>query len=353
MKKEKDSRINAKYLPIKEYALMFFILAAFNGFHMWIYLTLLQQGIMEFNTILGVILLMLFVMFTAVLATVITGFVRYRTLTRPLEKLSRAARNITKGDLSIRITPLRTDGKKDFVEVLFDDFNTMAGEIAFINNNLQELVSEKTAKVTKLQESILRTMAGMVEYRDYLTGGHICRTQHTVKLLLDEIKKQGLFADIIDKWDISLILQSTQLHDVGKIAINDNILKKPGPLTTEEFDEMKKHVIYGLRIIERIETESGESDLLKYAKIFALTHHEKWDGSGYPNNLCGERIPLQGRIMAVADVYDALISERPYKKAFSHEEAVKIISEGKGTQFDPVLVDLFVKINKLFDGNSL
>ena len=347
MKKEKDSRINAKYLPIKEYALMFFILAAFNGFHMWIYLTLLQQGIMEFNTVLGIILLMLFVMFTAALATAITGILRNRTLTRPLEKLSKAARNITKGDLSIRITPLRTDGKKDFVEVLFDDFNIMAGELAFINNNLQELVSEKTAKVTKLQESILKTMAGMVEYRDNLTGGHIGRTQHIVKLLLDEIKKQGLYADTIDKWDIFLILQSTQLHDVGKIAINDSILKKPGPLTTEEFDEMKKHVLYGLRIIERIETESGESELLKYAKIFALTHHEKWDGSGYPNDLSGEKIPLQGRIMAIADVYDALISDRPYKKAMTHEEAVKIITDGKGTHFDPTLTDLFLNIEPI------
>ena len=110
---------------------------------------------------------------------------------------------------------------------------------------------------------------------------------------------------------------------------------------------MKNHVIYGLRIIERIETESGESELLKYAKIFALTHHEKWNGTGYPNNLSGEKIPLHGRIMAVADVYDALISERPYKKAMTHEEAVKIIIDGKGTHFDPVLIDLFINIEPI------
>jgi len=272
---------------------------------------------------------------------------RHITLTRPLNKLSKAARDIKKGDLSVRITPLRTDGKKDFVEVLFDDFNTMTSELAFVNNNLQELVNEKTAKVTKLQESILKTMANMVEYRDNLTGGHISRTQHTVKLLLEEIRKQEIYADIIDNWDISLILQSTQLHDVGKIVIIDNILKKPGPLTDEEFSEMKNHVIYGLRIIERIETDSGESDLLKYAKIFALTHHEKWDGSGYPNRLSGDKIPLHGRIMAIADVYDALISERPYKKAMTHDEAIKIITEGRGTHFDPVLIDLFLKIEPI------
>jgi len=348
MKKEKDSRIDLKRKnSIKEYMLMFITCAALSGFNMWIYQELNKINHFETNTILSIIILMVNVMFMAFIATVITNKIRYRTWILPIEKLSEAARNITKGDLSIRITPLRTDGKKDFVEVLFDDFNIMAGELAFINNNLQELVSEKTTKVTKLQESILKTMTGMVEYRDNLTGGHIGRTQHTVKLLLDEIKKQGFFTDTIDKWDISLILQSTQLHDVGKIAINDSILKKPGPLTNEEFDEMKKHVLYGLRIIERIETESGESDLLKYAKIFALTHHEKWDGSGYPNGLCGEKIPLQGRIMAVADVYDALISDRPYKKAMTHEEAVKIITDGKGTHFDPILTDLFLNIEPI------
>ena len=347
MKKEKDLRINSRYVPFRLYALLFFLLAAFNGFHMWIYLTLEQQGVLKTNTTLGVNLLMIFVMFSAAVLTVIIGFFREQTLSRPLKKLGDAARDIAKGDFSVRITPLRTDGKKDFVEVLFDDFNTMTGELAFINNNLQNLIDEKTKKVTKLQESILKTMAGMVEYRDHLTGGHIGRTQHTVNLLLCEIKKQGLYPDIVNNWDISLILQSTQLHDVGKIAISDNILKKPGPLTPEEYDEMKKHVLYGLGIIERIETESGESDLLKYAKIFALTHHEKWDGSGYPNNLSGEKIPLHGRIMAIADVYDALISERPYKKAMTHEDAVKIITDAKGTHFDPALIDLFAGIEPI------
>ena len=347
MKNEKDLRINASDVPIKLYALLFLLLAAFNGFHMWIYLTIKQEGIMDENTTFGIILLMFFVMFSAAVLTAVIGVIREQTLSRPLKKLGNAAREIARGDFTVRITPLREDGRKDFVEVLFDDFNAMTGELAFINNNLQNLIDEKTKKVTKLQESILNTMAGMVEYRDNLTGGHIGRTQHTVNLLLDEIKKQGLFAETVNSWDVSLILQSVQLHDVGKIAISDNILKKPGPLTNEEYDEMKKHVVYGIRIIERIETESGESDLLKYAKIFALTHHEKWDGSGYPNNLSGEKIPLQGRIMAIADVYDALISERPYKKAFTHEETVRIITEGKGTHFDPVLIDLFSGIEPI------
>lgn len=344
---KKDNRVNARYVPIKLYGFLFLLLSAFNGFHMWIYQTLEKNGVLEVNTALAINLLMLFVMFSAAIVTVLIGLIRDRLLTRPLKKLGDAARDIAKGDFSVRITPIRSDGKKDFVEVLFDDFNSMTSELSFINKNLHALVNEKTIKVVKLQESILKTMSNMVDYRDNFTGGHICRTQHTVKLLLDEIKEQGLFTDTVKSWDISLILQSAQLHDVGKIVIGDHILKKPGPLTSDEYDEMKKHVFYGLNIIERIETESGESELLKYAKIFALTHHEKWDGLGYPNNLSEEKIPLQGRIMAIADVYDALVSERPYKKAMTHEEAVKIIIDGKGTHFDPVLIDLFMDIEPI------
>ena len=165
---------------------------------------------------------------------------------------------------------------------------------------------------------------------------------------MDEIKKQDLFSEIVNKWDINLLLQSAQLHDIGKIGISDQILKKPGSLTKEEFEEMKKHAIIGYKIIERIERDSGESELLNYAKIFALNHHENWDGTGYPNGLKGNKIPLEGRIMAIIDVYDALVSERPYKKAFTHEEAIKIITDGKNTQFDPVLIDVFLGIKDKF-----
>jgi len=221
----------------------------------------------------------------------------------------------------------------------------LTARIISINENLQNIVEERTKKIVKLQNSILKTMSNLVEYRDFVTGEHIERTQHGVSLLLSEIKRQKLFAEIIDDWDINLILQSVQLHDVGKIAISDLILNKPTELTKEEYEEMKKHAVFGFKIIERIEADSGESELLNHAKIFALTHHEKWDGTGYPHGLHGNNIPLQGRIMAVADVYDALISDRPYKKAFPHEEAVQIMIDGKGTQFDPVLIDLFVEIN--------
>ncbi|MDR2019459.1 MAG: HD domain-containing protein [Treponema sp.] len=152
----------------------------------------------------------------------------------------------------------------------------------------------------------------------------------------------GIYRDILDTWDINLFLQSSKLHDVGKIAIRDSILLKPGPLTREEFEEMKKHTVFGETVIEKIQQNARESIFLTHARIMAGTHHEKWDGTGYPRGLAGSNIPLQGRLMAFVDVYDALISDRPYKKAFPPEEAVKIISDGCGTQFDPELKNVFL-----------
>jgi len=216
-------------------------------------------------------------------------------------------------------------------------------ELQYFNENLQKMVEEKTQSVIELQNALLKTMAELVECRDDITGGHIERTQRGIKILLEEIEKSGIYREKTKGWNMNLLLQSCQLHDVGKISISDNILKKPGKLTDEEFNEMKKHTSFGEQIIEKIETLAKESDFLDYAKIFAASHHEKWDGSGYPRGLKGEKIPLLGRIMAIADVYDALTSERHYKKAFSHEEAVRIITEGSGTQFDPALVDVFTR----------
>jgi putative two-component system response regulator len=217
-------------------------------------------------------------------------------------------------------------------------------ELKNFNDNLQKMVEDKTKTVLELQDAILKTVADLVESRDDITGGHIERTQRGVALLVEALEGHPAYGREIAAWDIKLLLQSSQLHDVGKIAISDRILQKPGRLTPEEFDEMKKHTAFGGRIIEKIEAATSASDFLKYAKIFARTHHEKWDGTGYPLGLKGEDIPIQGRIMALADVYDALVSERPYKKAFTHGEAVKIIQEARGTHFDPVLADIFITV---------
>ncbi|GBU29443.1 two-component system response regulator [Treponema sp. R8-4-B8] len=227
-----------------------------------------------------------------------------------------------------------------------------AAELKNFNDNLQKMVEEKTLNVLELQNALLKTMAELVECRDDITGGHIERTQRGIKILLEEIEKNGIYQEETKGWDKNLLIQSCQLHDVGKISIEDNILKKPGKLDTKEFEEMKKHSSFGEQVIEKIETLAKESEFLIYAKIFAASHHEKWDGTGYPRGLQGNAIPLLGRIMAIADVYDALTSERPYKKAFTHEEAVRIITEGSGSQFDPVLVELFARNSQKFKHSS-
>jgi len=242
--------------------------------------------------------------------------------------------------------------KRIEVHLLVEDqkkiLESQAAALQNFNNNLQIMVKEKTRDILELKNALLKTMAEMVECRDDITGGHIERTQHGIKIILEEIEQSNIYSNETKSWDLDLLLQSCQLHDVGKISIDDNILKKPGKLTDSEFELMKKHATFGEQIIEKIQTLAKESDFLKYAKIFAANHHEKWDGSGYPRGLKGDQIPLLGRIMAIVDVYDALISERPYKKAFSHEEAVRIIREGSGKQFDPTLVEVFIRKAELF-----
>jgi putative two-component system response regulator len=169
-----------------------------------------------------------------------------------------------------------------------------------------------------------------------------------MRILLTAGIKAGLWGPEASKWDIELICQSSQLHDVGKIAISDSILKKPGMLTYEEFTAMQRHVAHGVGFIEHLEDGEAYSAFLHYAKTFVEFHHEKWDGTGYLRGISGEDIPLFGRLMAIVDVYDALTSERPYKKIFSHEEAVRIIRDGKGKHFDPMLVNLFEEVAEQF-----
>ena len=144
------------------------------------------------------------------------------------------------------------------------------------------------------------------------------------------------------------LIRSAPLHDVGKVGVPDHILLKHGPLTAEEFDEMKKHTQYGKRVIDAAQAKLGDTSFLRLAGDMAFSHHEHWDGKGYPKGLKGEEIPLCGRIMAIADVYDAVISGRPYKEALSHEKAVEIILAGRGSQFDPQLVDAFGEIHTTF-----
>ena len=221
------------------------------------------------------------------------------------------------------------------------ELETQGRQLEQFNLNLQNLVAEKTKMVVELQNVILKTIAELIECRDNITGQHIENTQLGVNILVDALMKNNVY-------NIDLLLQSSQLHDVGKIAISDKILLKPGRLTAEEFEEIKKHTCFGVAIIEKIEAGTSANDFLKYAKVFAGTHHEHWNGAGYPYGLSGTDIPLQGRLLAIADTYDALVSERPYKQAYSHEKAVHIIRDGRGTHFDPTLVDVFESVQDDF-----
>jgi putative two-component system response regulator len=227
-------------------------------------------------------------------------------------------------------------------------------ELQDYNDNLQEMVEKKTEDVFALQDAILQSMAELVEYRDDNTGGHIERTRYYLHVLVNAMVEWNLHSEQVSVWiKDKFFFTSVQLHDVGKISISDNILKKPGPLTPEEFEEMKSHTTFGAEIIENIKHRVKKEAFLDYAKVFALTHHEKWNGTGYPAGLSGENIPLQGRLMAIADVYDALISERPYKTPMSHERAVSIIKDGSGTHFDPQLIEVFLSVADRFEQIAL
>jgi putative two-component system response regulator len=216
------------------------------------------------------------------------------------------------------------------------------------NENLQGMVREKTAQVFELQNAVLSTVAEMLEFRDNMTGGHIIRTQMYLEFLVNTLLEKKIYEAEVAAWNLDFLIPSAQLHDVGKIAISDAILNKPGELTAEEFEEMKKHVTIGVAAIERIAKKTAEHAFLLHAGTIAGTHHEKWDGSGYPKGLRGTEIPLEGRLMAIADVYDALISSRPYKEPISPEEAEKIIEAGRGSHFEPVLVDVFHMVKEHF-----
>jgi putative two-component system response regulator len=188
----------------------------------------------------------------------------------------------------------------------------------------------------------------MVENRDKGTGGHIERTSMYIKILIDEMKNYHVYDEEMIEWDDEKVISSARMHDLGKISITDLIVNKPGKLTEDEYEIIKSHAIEGERIIEKIISRTGEGEFLRNAKLFAGSHHEHWDGSGYPRGLKGEDIPLQGRIMAIVDVYDALVSERPYKKAFTDEEAVKIIMDKSGTYYDPKITEVFYKVRDHF-----
>ena len=221
--------------------------------------------------------------------------------------------------------------------------------LSFLNFWRQErLLRDKTNLQLTTQEAMLETIANITETRDPETGGHIRRTSSYVKALAEHIRNKPAYVDTVNDAYIENLLQAAPLHDVGKVGVPDHILLKPGRLTADEFAEIKKHPQYGKRVIDAAQAKLGDSSFLKLAEEIVFSHHEHWDGKGYPNGLKGEEIPLSGRIMAIADVYDALVSHRLYKESVSHGKAVDIILFERGLQFDPQLIDAFLEIHATF-----
>lgn len=218
------------------------------------------------------------------------------------------------------------------------------------NDILEEQVKERTKQLEGLQDALIISMASLAETRDNETGHHIRRTQHYILELAKELSTHPKFAPHLPAKDIELIYKTAPLHDIGKVGVPDRILLKPGKLTPEEFEEMKRHTTYGRDTLDAAEKTLGsEVDFLRIARDIAYYHHEKWDGSGYPTGLAGEDIPVCARLMAIVDVYDALISRRPYKEPMSTGQAYAIIHEGRAKHFDPDAVDAFDKIKDAVD----
>lgn len=218
------------------------------------------------------------------------------------------------------------------------------------NAFLESEVKKRTEEIVAIQDVTIHAMASMAETRDNETGNHIRRTQHYVKVLAEKLRAHPRFEKLLnDDKTIELIFKSAPLHDIGKVGIPDAILLKPGKLTPEEFEVMKSHTTLGREAIFHAEKNLGiEVPFLKYAKEIAYSHQEKWDGSGYPEGLSGDDIPISARLMAVADVYDALVSRRVYKEPMPHDDAVKLMLEGKGKHFDPDMIDAFIACQDLF-----
>ncbi len=225
------------------------------------------------------------------------------------------------------------------------------------NRQLEDRVAERTRDLLRAQDATIRAMASLAETRDNETGNHIRRTQNYVLALALHLSRDPRHAGQLDEETIELLYKSAPLHDVGKVGIPDSILLKPGKLTDDEFHIMKTHAALGHDAIFAAEGEAditaggraaSESSFLRIAREIAHGHHERWDGTGYPQGLAGEAIPLSARLMAVADVYDALISRRCYKPPFPHEKAAAIIREGSGSHFDPAVVAAFTALEDEF-----
>lgn len=221
-------------------------------------------------------------------------------------------------------------------------------EIQNYSHNLESMVSSQTDTIQKLQNAIVHALGDMVERRDGSTGAHLIRTSEYLRVLLRKAKEDNVYEGQLNDAPIDVYANASQLHDIGKVSIPDVILLKEGKLTDKEYEIMKTHTTLGEIAIQEAMKYVEDSPFLRVASNFIGAHHEKWDGTGYPRGLKGEEIPICGRLMALADIYDALISARSYKPAMTHEATIAIIFEGDGTHFDPVLMNVFREVHLEF-----
>lgn len=226
-------------------------------------------------------------------------------------------------------------------------------EIQHYSENLEAMVQKQTQTIQKLQYAIVHALGDMVERRDGSTGAHLIRTSEYLKVLLRKAREDNIYEGQLNDAPITEYAHASQLHDIGKISIPDVILLKKDKLTDNEYEIMKTHTTLGEIAINEAMKYVEDAPFLRVAANFIGAHHEKWDGSGYPRGLKGEDIPICGRLMAIADIYDALISTRSYKPALSHEETLKIMYDGDGTHFDPVLMQVFREVHEEFKEISI
>ena len=219
-------------------------------------------------------------------------------------------------------------------------------ELERYNADLEEAVTLRTFELVATRDLTIHALVSLLEVRDIESSNHTKRTQFMMQALCEHLRKSDKYKDILTDEYIAILCSAAPLHDIGKVGVPDDILTKPGKLTEKEFDVMKKHVEYGVCSLELPEHKSVSYPFLDTAAKIISGHHEKFDGTGYPRGLRGEEIPLPGRLMAIIDVFDALVNKRVYKPAFSHEEALKIIAEGRGVHFDPDITDAFFDIER-------
>lgn len=252
----------------------------------------------------------------------------------PIEKLKIATKKVEAGDYGHHVDIVSND-----------DF----GELADAFNEMSSSLEEKNKRIHAIQNSIIKGMAVMVESRDNSTGGHINRTSDCVRVFVEKLAKNEKYADVSPSfW--KAVVKAAPMHDLGKIAVDDAVLRKPGKFTDEEYEIMKTHAAEGARIVENVLSQVDDEEFKKIAINVAHYHHEKWNGFGYPEKIAGEEIPFEARIMALADVFDALVSKRCYKDSFSYDKAFEIIEESLGSHFDPELGRIFIECRADLEG---